>query len=912
MSADSRIQRLFAEAQRREPDEREAFISDAAGDDPGLCDELMRLLSASDEADDFFNRFANRIGRDALLNKLGSHNAETWPSAQTGDVIGAYTLVREFGRGGMGTVWLAERNDGSFAGHVAIKLLSTGGLAVQRFKLEGHFLARLAHPNIARLLDAGVTDAGQPFLVLEYADGTTINEYCREAGLTIGERIRLFMDVADAVSHAHAHLIVHRDIKPSNVLVSADGTVKLLDFGVAKLLSPATGTSDTREIETALTPAYAAPEQILGRPITTTTDVYSLALLLFELLAGSNPRDGNGTESPAALHALALHAPPKLSDFVQQTSAQTHSYDTVTSMPGSPQALRRRLRGDLDNILQRALAEEPSERYQTVAAFRDDLQRYLNHEPVQAKAPTIPYRVGKFVRRHRGGVLVATLMLVALISAAAMTTWQMLEAQRERDYALLQQQRLRATNEFMAVLLGDAGSQGKPLTLTELLDRGVDLLDKQYDGQNQFVASTLLNVSAFYAALGEGDKRLELLERALARAQSDNDETLVAHILCARSRLLAYSEPTAARRDIDNALAMLGRAKRRDGGARADCHRAAGLFHAAQGEQPRAIEAFKQALDAIETSPLPFEPAKANVLNDMAEQYFHLGDTIAALELMERALAIDEATGRGNLVQAIIKKLNWAAVISRGGEVASAAEAQRDALQRLERIGRPLVGANAHYAGSLIFLGRYDEAFTLLETDLDAALEAGNERWIANTQLAIGTIHALRGELELAENSLQPAESFYRLSERGQQRLLVRVRLARIQGMLATEQGPTALLSANQLLSEMGYPEANDAPELVNALRFASEAALTTERFALAEKFADDAHTIAAERARSPDQSAYVGLALLLRAKSMHAQDQQGDRREALEKSVVALAYGMGDDHAVTSEARALLADTTR
>ncbi|HET9831496.1 MAG TPA: serine/threonine-protein kinase [Vicinamibacterales bacterium] len=319
-----------------------------------------------------------------------------------GQCVGAYTLESQIGQGGMGSVWLASRNDGRFERRVAIKFLNAnvvGRAAEERLRREGSILARLSHPHIARLLDAGVSPAGQPYLVLEWIEGQSIDRHCDAQKLGIRARLRLFVEVLSAVAHAHANLIVHRDIKPSNVLVRSDGQVKLLDFGIAKLLEGGAATGEatvlTRDGGNALTPEYAAPEQVTGGPITTATDVYALGILLHVLLAGRHPAEA-ALRSPAdLLKAIVDDEPPRLSD-------------------AAADGLRRVLKGDLDTVVAKALKKNPAERYQSVTALSSDLQRYLDDKPIGARPDAFTYRAAKFVRRNRLAVSAAALMLVVL------------------------------------------------------------------------------------------------------------------------------------------------------------------------------------------------------------------------------------------------------------------------------------------------------------------------------------------------------------------------------------------------------------------------------------------------------------------------------------------------------------------
>ena len=304
---------------------------------------------------------------------------------QAGQAVGVYTLVRPLGAGGMGTVWLARRSDGRFEGNVAVKLVNLAvfdGLAVERFRREGTLLARLSHPCIARLLDAGVTEAGQPFLVLEYVEGTRLDRYAAERELGVKARLELFLQVTDAVAHAHANLVVHRDLKPSNVLVDTDGRVKLLDFGIATLLEKgSTGEPSTltQAAGPALTPEHAAPEQAVGGVVTTATDVYALGVLLYQLLVGRHPTapDDDPTHVEI-LRALAEREPRRPSAVVSQMSPDDPVSRRILKERGTTRdRLARACRGDIDTIVAKALKKSPAERYQTVTALADDIRRHL-------------------------------------------------------------------------------------------------------------------------------------------------------------------------------------------------------------------------------------------------------------------------------------------------------------------------------------------------------------------------------------------------------------------------------------------------------------------------------------------------------------------------------------------------------
>ena len=368
----------------------------------------------------------------------------------TGQKVGAYTLVSQIGQGGMGSVWLARRSDGRFERQAAVKFVNialTGHATEERFKREGSILGRLTHPHIAGLLDAGISPQGSPYLILEYVDGVAIDQYCDEHHLDLDARIKLFLDVLSAVAEAHAHLIVHRDIKPSNVLVRNDGQVKLLDFGIAKLLAregdTAPATMLTIEGGGAMTPRFAAPEQVTGGTVTTATDVYTLGVLLYLLLTGQHPAGAN-THSPADLvKAIVDVDAPRASKIALADGA------AAVNRGATMAKLSRQLSGDLDTILGKALKKNSHERYVSVTAFADDLRRYLKHEAISVRPDTFAYRTAKFLRRNRT-VVALTATAIALVIGSLSTG--LLVANRERKIAERRFAQVRQlANKFIAL-----------------------------------------------------------------------------------------------------------------------------------------------------------------------------------------------------------------------------------------------------------------------------------------------------------------------------------------------------------------------------------------------------------------------------------------------------------------------------
>jgi len=480
-------------------EERVRWLESLRAESPVLAGQVQELLDRDRAAED-----------EGLLDNSPIRLPET--PGLAGQTVGAYRLISAIGHGGMGTVWLAERNDGRFQRKAAVKFLSAGLVGQggeQRFKREGAILARLANPNIAELLDAGVTATGQPYLILDYVEGEPVDRYCDQRALDLRARIRLFLDVVAAVAHAHSNLIVHRDIKPSNVLVNKDGQVKLLDFGIAKLLEgegqEGAATLLTKEGGAALTPEYAAPEQVTGGAVTTATDVYGLGVLLYVLLTGQHPA-GTGPRSPAELLKAITETEPRRPSEVVTSDHTNEAADRGTMVD----KLRRQLRGDLDTIVLKTLKKNPAERYGSVTALADDLGRYLRNEPIRARPDTLTYRAAKFVRRNRAVVALATLAVVAVVAGLAGVSVQARRAFRERDRA----SRITGFMTNMFKVSDPSESRGNSITAREILDKAAKDIETGLASDPEAQAQMMYVMGEVYDNLGLYPQAEPLLTRA--------------------------------------------------------------------------------------------------------------------------------------------------------------------------------------------------------------------------------------------------------------------------------------------------------------------------------------------------------------------------------------------------------------
>jgi serine/threonine protein kinase/tetratricopeptide (TPR) repeat protein len=490
------------------PEAREACVAALRQEDPESAADVAALLDEH-----------RRLTAEGFLDSTPEIPREA-PLA--GVAFGAYTLVSRIGQGGMGTVWLALRSDGRYQGRVAVKLLNAalvGRGGEERFTREGTILARLTHPHIARLVDAGVSSTGQPYLVLEHIDGRHIDRFCDEEQLSVEARIRLFLDVLAAVAHAHANLIVHRDLKPSNVLVTAAGQVKLLDFSIAKLIAdeaqPAV-TMLTNEAGSAMTPKYAAPEQVAGGAITTATDVYALGVLLYELLTGHHPAGTAPKSSSEFVKAVTDTDPIRLSAAVHNAAAP-EAAELASKRATTPERLRRVLRGDLETILGKALKKAPSERYPSVEAFADDLRRYIEHQPIGARPDTVRYRTAKFARRHWRSLTAAAAAVVVLVGVIGFYTVRLAT---ERDRATIQAEKASRVSELLTRLLTGADPyrdpDAKEPTVQNLLDIGAGRIATELGDQPELQAEMLAIIGRTFERMNLHAKALPLLEQSLA------------------------------------------------------------------------------------------------------------------------------------------------------------------------------------------------------------------------------------------------------------------------------------------------------------------------------------------------------------------------------------------------------------
>jgi len=699
-------------------DERGAWLAEFRTQEPDLFVLLEKLLEEH-----------QALAQERFLETQPSRPTDE--SATRGRSVGAYRLISLIGEGGMGSVWLAERGDGRFERQVAIKFLHfalvSPGLA-ERFKREGKILAQLAHPHIAELIDAGVTLNREPYLVLEYVQGKQIDEYCDDHKLGLDARIRLFLEVLAAVAHAHANLVVHRDIKPPNVLINSDGKVKLLDFGVSKLLGD-TGSDNaatllTLESGAGLTPLFAAPEQVNGGAITTATDVYAMGVLLFLLLTGQHPT-GPGRRSPADLvKAITETDPPKPSDAVAAPHIESGLNEAV-KRASTPDKLRRQLRGDLDTIIAKALKKNPNERYASVVALGADLRHYLDHEPLSARPDAIAYRVGKYIRRHRVGVTVAAAIVMLLAGFVVMQAVQLRRITRERDRA----DRIAQFMTNMFKVADPSQKLGNTVTARDVLDKAAHDIDTGLARDPELQARLMYVMGMSFNNLGLYSRAQKLFERSAQVAGSSLGPVNV-QTLRSRQRLawtlFQQGQFTAAeahqRSLVEDEKRAFGPKNEEVIGAMGDL----ATTLSEEGRLPEAEQMQRDVLDVQKQVLGPEAPYTLSSMDNLAITLLYEGRLDEADKLEKETLAIQRRVhGQENLTT-IHYMMNEAEIEAGMGALGEAEKMSLD-LMDLERrlIGpeSPELAETIYNLGSIkAKQGKFDEAFALLNRAVDHGL----------------------------------------------------------------------------------------------------------------------------------------------------------------------------------------------
>ena len=781
----------------------ELVLDRLCGGDVQLRAEVESLLGASRVDDDLLEGAASDAA-PGLFSELGKA-LEAQPEALEGRRLGAYRLLEVLGQGGMGVVYLAERADEHFEQRVAIKLMPRGMETAEterRLLLERQILANLQHPNIAHLLDGQVTEEGYPYLVMEHIEGRPIDRYCREEGLDLEERLLLFRDVCAAVQYAHQNMVVHRDLKPSNIMVTDSGQVKLLDFGIAKLTDPSLETP-AREgtIYQPLTPTYASPEQVSNQPVSAGSDVYSLGVVLYQLLTGKTPYRLDGMSPGEVEEVVAQRQSAAPSDAVEAAA--------TTGMDLDPRKLRQRLAGDLDTIVLKCLRKTPERRYGSAAELSEDLERYLAGQPVRARPNTLTYRTRRFIRRHRLGTAAAAVILVLLIGGVVGIAWQGMLAAKERDRARLEARKAERVADFLGGLFEAANptTQGAgQVTVRELLDIGEERIQRELADEPEIQLEMLELIANSYGALGQTDRAIEMVEAVIDEREAlmPDDQLGMARALTSlgghynakgdyqradsllREALVLY-EDNGGRQSAEAGMAWryLGALQSSNGQeslseeshrralviwqeverpdfAAGEMSNIAGILEAL-GREDEALDMKREALVLLTDYYGPEHPIVATVRNNIAISLHGMGEFEAAESLYREALAINSRLLGAESNGVADNLTNLGRLLMDQGRYEEADPFIRQAAAIRIELNEPThfnrIAAEINLASLQTKLGEYDEAVAGYRSAMDRFLDlvGPTHNATARVQSLLGHALYLRGDLAESERMLRRA-----------------------------------------------------------------------------------------------------------------------------------------------------------
>jgi eukaryotic-like serine/threonine-protein kinase len=895
-----RVNPLLDAALETPPAEREAWLAGL----PAQHDDLRALLRT------LLGR-ASRVDNAALLEALPAMDTTDDGAAHAaqhsaGELIGPYRLLRELGAGGMGAVWLAERADGLMAQrHVALKLpfVAAGpfhGDLAARIAREREILATLDHPHIARLYDAGMAANGQPFLALEHVDGQRIDHYCAQHKLGIRARLGLFLQVARAVAHAHAQLIVHRDLKPSNLLVDAAGQVKLLDFGIARLLDDGVLPAHdlTQQGARVLTPDYAAPEQIDGQPVGTRSDVYSLGVLLFELLCGQRPYRLKRA-SRAALEDAILHA-----DASRPSDVATDA------------ATRRALRGDLDTIVLKALKKPLAERYASVDALADDIERHVASRPVLARPDALGYRWRKFIVRNRFVVGAAAALLVTVLAGAGAASWQAREAGLQRDAALQAQQRAErdrsaarraeraatAQTELSGFLMMEMASSRSNDELAAVLERARRMFDAQYRNDPALRGHVLLRIGFLFNGRGDIARSQSLWAEAEPLLREHAQWSALAELQCFRATELARrGNLDGARSMIAESAQLLARADEPSVVTQRDCLMQEAIVERTAGNAARAVVLLEQAVDGERRAGRSEQAVFVELLNTLVRSYYDAGRYRDVVQAARAASASITRLGLERTSHQETASALEAMALREGGR-------PLDALALLKKSGSEgtnvRLSMRVQYATTLQQLQRLDGFLALLDGLLVAARAqdvGGVDRAIRLLQVQtladLGRWREAREPLAEAEALFAPLRKERRYNARA-------FSFVRAHWALAADDLAQAQEAVDEARAIVVATAQRDDPAWHRVHHLQARVHLAHGRAAEALGGAEEALALSQRRAIEPEASLTVAEDLLLRARALHALGQRDAARADSRTAQRHAEAAAGADHPLVARAR--------
>ena len=852
----NKIAKFLEELVGLPPEERSRYLADPELSE-GERNELKQLLSFEESAAESFNFAAIEFSQDFF---------EARGPSSIGQSIDVYLLLRELGTGGMGSVFLAERQDGKFEQKVALKLLrrelNTAALRA-RFRLEQDILSSLEHPSIARLLNAGATDDGIPFIALEFVDGMPIDEYCRDRSLDLDERLRLFLSVCDAVGYAHRNLVVHRDLKPSNIFVDRSGKPKLLDFGISKILTDAESSDMTTVTRLgAMTPSYASPEQLQRKSVTTATDIYSLGVILYELVSGVRPFRSRESDLKGVLDAIAEEAPPIPSEAARNAgtsalqtpaswnvsgisndndSARTHSSGSGQTSGDAHPVRWQQLKGDLDTIILKAISKEPERRYSSVEAFADDIDRYLKGLPVLARPDSLTYRTGKFLQRNALTAGVGLLALIAILVGLGSTVWQARQTALEAERARLEAEKKKEALDFVGSILNFANpfwhspnpERKRQATVAEAMDLAAQNAETKLANKPEVQAEIYFILGKAY--MGKGDYKTA--ERMMRQAIANYDSLHGAENV----RSMHF------RGHLANQLFLQGQ------------------FSEAENEYRRAVEYLRPRLSEHDETKVFL----AGSLSGLGNMVLLDGDFESAADMYEEAFGLAR-TFEGDdrrMVPVLLGNLGTA------------------------------------YSG----LGQLDKAQGYLEQALEEIRSRGSIENIdgANFLRELGLIALMKGDLQRAEELLKQAHniSIASLGERSIYTLDIANHLAKVYLTRNDLETADRLVEKTEAIGDELFPNGNLVTFTARMLR----GDLYTRSNQLKEGEKELRAALEAMSARSKEPNTHTATVRAMLGKNLAAQKRFAEARDDLNSAFQTLSKSKGASHPDTLVVKTML-----
>jgi eukaryotic-like serine/threonine-protein kinase len=899
---------LLDEALDVPPESRERWLESLSAADSAYKEELRALLrhGTAAETRDFLDILPNL--RAAVDDARAAVNGTP---LRPGTAVGPYVVEREIGSGGMGAVWLARRSDGLIKRPVALKLPHTGPHGrhlAERFASERDILAELSHPNIARLYDAGFGDDGQPFLALEYVAGAPLIEYCDQQRLDMCHRLRLFQQVLRAVQYAHGNLVIHRDLKPSNVIVGNDGRAMLLDFGIARLIAidpDDTGRAPAGAGGGALTPDYASPEQIAGQPVTTASDIYSLGVLLFELLTGERPYKSAGATRAQLEEAILKLEPPRPSQAVGESiEAQGAAHARGCTVRG----LYESLRGDLDVITLKALRKTPAERYATADALSADIERYLDGEPIAVRKDNSWYRTRKFVARHKPSVLGAVAAIVAIIATAAIALYEAhaaaghaRAAAAERDRALALSSRNEAIADFLNVLITESAGSGRPLTTAEMLARSEALVSAEFRGNREHRAAVLDLVGAHYRTTGDEKRALRLLQEAFATLEGSPDADLRRKVTCD----LAITVGSLGK--LPEAETMLARViddPQSTAQQVAECLIYRSSVAGIEGDAQGAVRYGQDALRRLRTLANPSAATEATILGAIADGERLAGHSSAAEEYFRQSLQQYARAGREHGPDATVTQNNLAVVYDGTGNPKHALQVYDEILQSTPQTSAgvlPVVTVG-NRARALELIGRFGESRDGYGQCIELSIQGELPLMRLHCLTGLAWLARETGDRQGADRYLREASELARSAAAAAGAHQVFLEIARGRIALANNQFAAARLSLDAAIAS-----GSTVFFQMSALVPRAELNLNEGRLEEAEADARKALSLAQSAQAGMPHSNRTGLSWLVLGRVLAKKGDSVGSRQALLAAVEHLSDTVDPDHPQLLLARQLL-----